>query len=101
MAKGYWIIHLDILDPEGFGPYQAQLMTALRKYGGRFLIRGGRAEVLEGQSRSRCAVIEFESYDTAAQCYNSPEYTHARTLRKRKSIGDVLVTESYDGPQPE
>jgi hypothetical protein len=37
--KGYWVIQLDIIDPDGFGPYQANLMEALRLYDGRFLIR--------------------------------------------------------------
>jgi len=99
--KGYWVIQLDIIDPDGFGPYQAKLMEALRLYDGRFLIRGGRAETVEGRSRSRCAVIEFPDYDAALRCYHSSEYTEARTLRRGKSVGDVIITEAYGGPQPQ
>ena len=99
--KGYWVVQVDILDPDGFGPYQAKLMETLRLFGGRFLIRGGRAETVEGQSRARCAIIEFPDYDAAMLCYRSPEYTEARELRRGKSVGDVVVTEGYGGPQPQ
>jgi len=99
--KGYWVIQLDIIDSDGFGPYQVKLMEALRLYDGQFLIRGGRAETVEGRSRSRCAVIEFPDYDTALRCYHSPEYTEARALRLGKSVGDVIITEAYGGSQPQ
>ena len=42
MAKGYWIAHLDVTDPEGYKEYQAANAVAFRKYGGRFLVRAER-----------------------------------------------------------
>ena len=47
--KGYWIVHVDVTDPEGYKPYQAANATPFGKFGARFLVRGGRCEVMEGQ----------------------------------------------------
>jgi uncharacterized protein (DUF1330 family) len=98
-AKGYWIAQVDISDPEGYKAYQAEIQTSLRKYGGRFRIRGGKSEVVEGQGRSRAVVIEFPDYDAALQCYRSLEYAKAKALRQGKATADITVVEGYDGPQ--
>ena len=100
MPKGYWMVHVDISDPEGYKAYVAANAEAFHKYGARFLVRGGRFEPLEGKSRSRNVVIEFKDYDTALACYRSPEYQKARALREPHSVADIIVIEGYDGPQP-
>lgn len=100
MPKGYWVARIDVSDPEGYKEYVAANAEAFRKYGGRFLVRGGRSEAVEGQSRSRNVVIEFKDYDTALACYRSPEYAQAMALRRGRSTGELLVIEGYDGPQP-
>lgn len=83
MAKGYWIAHVDVSDLEGYKAYVAANAEPLRKYGGRFLVRGGTFEAPEGRSR-----------------YNSAEYQRAVALRTPHSVADILVIEGYDGPQP-
>lgn len=98
--KGYWIALVDVHDPERYKAYIAANAAAFRKYGGRFLIRGGEREVVEGQARSRTVVIEFKDYATALACYRSPEYAKALARRTPVSDGDVIVIEGYDGPQP-
>ena len=100
MAKGYWVAHVDVTDPEAYKAYVAANAVAFRKYGGRFLVRGGAREVVEGKARSRNVVIEFKDYATALECYRSAEYRHAISLRTKASAGDVVVIEGYDGPQP-
>ena len=82
MPKGYWIVGVDISDQEKYKAYVAANAEPLRKYGGRFLVRGGRFEGVEGGSRSRNAVVEFPSYQAAIDCWKSPEYQRAITLRK-------------------
>ena len=57
MAKGYWIVRVDIDDPERYKKYIAANAAPLRKYGARFLVRGGAFEGVEGGSRARNAVI--------------------------------------------
>ena len=100
MPKGYWIAQVDVSDPEAYQAYMRENAVAFRKYGARFLVRGGRAEVVEGQGRSRRVVLEFADYDTALACYRSPEYARAIALRRDVSTADVVVIEGYDGPQP-
>ena len=100
MAKGYWIVRVDVTDPEGYKEYVAANAAAFSKYGARFVIRGGRFEAPEGKPRARNVVIEFKDYDTAAACYHSAEYMAAKALRDGRSEADLLIVEGYDGPQP-
>ena len=100
MAKGYWIAHVDISDPEGYKQYQVENAVAFRKYGARFLARGGASELVEGKQRSRHVIIEFKDYATALACYHSPEYAVAKEIRQGKSDMDLVVVEGYDGAQP-
>jgi uncharacterized protein (DUF1330 family) len=100
MAKGYWIAHVDVSDPEGYKDYQAANAIAFRKYGARFLVRGGTSEQPEGRTRSRHVIIEFEDYATALACYRSSEYTAAKQKRLGKSDIDLVIVQGYDGAQP-
>ena len=98
--KGYWVVHVDVTEPEAYKAYIAANAVAFKKYGARFLVRGGPGETMEGKVRARTVVIEFKDYETALACYRSPEYAHALELRKNASTGDLQVVEGYDGPQP-
>jgi uncharacterized protein (DUF1330 family) len=100
MAKGYWIARVDVSDEDGYKPYAAANPAIFRKFGGRFVVRAGRFECVEGASRSRNVVIEFPSYDAALACYRSPEYQRNIAVRKPHSVADIVVIEGYDGPQP-
>ena len=100
MAKGYWVAFADVHDPEGYKAYVTENTKAFRKYGGRFLTRGGQYEAPEGKPRSRTVVIEFPTYQSALECYRSPEYAKAMALRNGKSIMDLSIVEGYAGPQP-
>ncbi len=100
MAKGYWIAHVDVADAERYKEYVAANAAAFAKYGARFLTRGGRHEVVEGQSRARHVVIEFPSLQAAQDCWHSPEYRRAWAIRQPVSTADVVIVEGYDGPQP-
>jgi len=97
VLKGYWLAHIDVTDPEGYKPYQTANATAFGKFGARFLVRGGRAEVMEGRVRSRAVAIEFPSYEAALACYRSPEYQAAKALRAGKADVDLVVIEAYGG----
>jgi len=100
MAKGYWIGRIDVHNGEGYKPYAAANAGIFRKYGGRFVVRGGKFESVEGTSRSRNVVIEFPDYATALACYQSPEYQANIKVRLPHSTGDLVIVEGYDGPQP-
>jgi len=100
MAKGYWMVRVDITDPEQYKKYVAANAEPFAKYGARFLARAGRHQVLEGSTRSRNVVIEFPSYQAALDCWNSPEYQAVMKIRLPVSTADLVVIEGYDGPQP-
>ncbi len=100
MAKGYWIVRVDITDQEQYKAYVAANAEPLRKFGARFLVRAGRFENPEGTSRTRNAVIEFPTYQAALDCWKSPEYQQIIKLRERVSTIDLIVIEGYEGPQP-
>jgi uncharacterized protein (DUF1330 family) len=100
MAKGYWIVRVDVSDPEAYKAYVTANAQAIRKFGAHFLIRAGKYETVEGESRARNVVIEFADYATALACYRSPEYAAAVKLRSGASTADIIVIEGYDGPQP-
>ena len=67
MAKGYWIGRVDVHDEEGYKPYAAANPAIFRKYGGRFVVRAGKFECTEGESRTRNVVIEFPDYDIGSR----------------------------------
>jgi uncharacterized protein (DUF1330 family) len=100
MSKGYWIVRMDVRDPEKYKDYAAANAVAFKKYGARFLVRGGKFETLEGSSRARNVVIEFPSHQAALDCWHSPEYKRALAIRAPISQGDIVIVEGYDGPQP-
>jgi uncharacterized protein (DUF1330 family) len=100
MAKGFWIVRVDITDPVRYKDYIAANARPLAKFGARFLVRGGAFENPEGTSRARNAVIEFPTYQAALDCWKSPDYQHAISLREPVSTADLVIIEGYEGPQP-
>ena len=97
MAKGYWIGRVDVNNEEGYKPYMAANPAIFQKFGGRFIVRGGKFTAVEGQSRSRNVVIEFDSYATAKACHDSPEYQAAAKIRDEASKADLMIIEGYEG----
>ena len=100
MAKAYWIVRADVADPERYKLYMVANAAPFKKYGARFLVRGGRFENPEGTCRSRNVVLEFPSYDAALACWKSPEYQAAIRLRQPVSTFDLVIIDAYEGPQP-
>jgi uncharacterized protein (DUF1330 family) len=100
MPKGYWIARVDVRNAETYKNYVAANGVAFAKFGGRFVVRGGRFETVAGTSRSRNVVIEFPSYDTALQCWHSPEYQAAKAKQEGGAEIDTIIIEGYEGPQP-
>lgn len=100
MAKGYWVGLVDVNDDEAYKEYVRETAAAYKRYGARFLVRGGAMTKAEGNTRSRVVVIEFPNYETALACRNSPEYAKAKALREGISQADIVVVEGYDGLQP-
>ena len=72
MAKGYWIARVDVKNEEAYKPYAAANPAIFKKYGGRFLVRGGKFDAAEGSTRARNVVIEFPDYAAALAAIARP-----------------------------
>jgi uncharacterized protein (DUF1330 family) len=94
------MIHGDVTDIDQYKLYMAANAEPLKKYGAKFLVRAGKFQTVEGSSRSRNTIVEFPSYQAALDCWNSPEYQHALSLRKAVSTLDLTIVEGYEGAQP-
>jgi uncharacterized protein (DUF1330 family) len=93
MAKGYWIAHVDVNDPEGYKGYVTASKIAFDKYGAHVLARGGAFEATEGKGRARNVVIEFPSLKAAQDCYHSPEYQAAKVIRQKFANAEIVLVE--------
>src|SRR5438105_12876241 len=93
----YVIANVDVHDPQAYEEYRRHVPETLERYGGRFLVRGGEIEQLEGSwEPNRLVVLEFESVEAAKRWYDSDEYQAIIGLRRRTSTGDLVLVEGYD-----
>ncbi len=98
MAKGYWIAHVTVTDPERYKDYVAANAKAFEKFNAKFVVRGGAFEVAGGSAGGdRHVVLEFESYAIAKACYASPEYRAAEKIRDEASTANVIIIEGVEG----
>ncbi len=90
----YIMVQIRITDPERYKEYVAQVQPTVEKYGGRFLVRGGAYEVLEGDwPERRQVVLEFPTRALARAWYDSPEYAPLLRLRHSASQGRAILIE--------
>jgi uncharacterized protein (DUF1330 family) len=93
MPKGYIIARVDITDLDAYSQYAPAATEAIKRHGGRPLVRGGRREALEGEARARNVVIEFDSYEAARTYYYSSEYQAAKAKRAGAAVTEFVLVE--------
>lgn len=93
--RAYLIVEAQVTDPLAYEPYKQAAQAAIALYGGRYLVRGGTVDVLEGErpAPQRLVVVEFASRDQAQKFYHSPEYQAARALRRDAATMNIWVVE--------
>jgi uncharacterized protein (DUF1330 family) len=91
--KGYVIGEIEVTDQKPYDEYRGQVLATIEKYGGRFLVRGGKAEAVEGAAPKRMVVLEFPSLEQAQKWYRSPEYAPLILLRQKGSRGRLVLAE--------
>jgi uncharacterized protein (DUF1330 family) len=90
----YVIAEVNVTNPAGYEPYRPLAGASIARYGGRFLVRGGGAARLEGETDpARIVVIEFPDIETARRWYYSEEYQAALKIRQANSTARVLLVE--------
>ena len=88
------IAHIDVKDPVRYEDYKKMSPVSIEKFGGRFVARGGKTEVLEGTWQpKRLVLLEFPSVERAREWWASDEYAPAKALRQATSVGDMIVVE--------
>ena len=89
---GYVIVDVEVLDPEAYREYTQAVPATLEPFGGRFIVRGGAYETLEGDWHpQRIVVIEFPSLERAKAWHASPEYKAILSLRLRPASTNFLT----------
>jgi len=88
----YVIVDIEVTDPVEYEEYKRLAAPTVAAHGGRYVVRGGAAEVLEGDwVPHRLVVLEFESVARARQWWASPEYAAARVVRQRTARTTMVV----------
>jgi uncharacterized protein (DUF1330 family) len=92
--SAYVIGEIDVTDPAVYEDYRKQVLAVVTKYGGRFLVRGGKVDSKEGGwAPRRIVVLEFPSMEQAQKWYQSPEYAPLIKLRQKASKGKLILVE--------
>ena len=92
--SAYVIAQVKVQDPERYADYRSMVVPTIEAYGGKFIVRGGEVETLEGDwDPARMIIIEFDSRERAKQWLHSEEYREARALRHAISTGNMIVVE--------
>lgn len=90
----YLIARIEVTDPHRYEEYKALAPPAIEAHGGKYLVRGGPHETVEGETEQRrVVVLEFPDVDAARAFYHSPEYTAARAVRDGAAEGQFVIVE--------
>jgi len=89
----YVIGEIEVTDPATYQDYGKQVLPTIQKFGGKFVVRGGKADALEGAAPKRMVVLKFPSVEQAQSWYRSADYAPLIKLRQKASRGRVIVVE--------
>jgi uncharacterized protein (DUF1330 family) len=92
--SAYVTADVEVIDADGYEDYRRQVPAAIAAHGGRYLMRGGATEKLEGSwLPKRCVILEFPSMAAFKVWWDSPEYQTLRAIRERTTKSHLVVTE--------
>ena len=88
------IVDIEVTDPVRYEDYKRLASAAIAAHGGRYLVRGGRSEVLDGTwTPRRLVVLEFDSFEQAKAWRESPEYAEAKNVREHCARSNMVIVE--------
>jgi uncharacterized protein (DUF1330 family) len=92
--SAYVIAEIEVVDPAAYEDYRKQVPAVVARFGGRFIVRGGKIDPREGGwTPKRIVVVEFPSLAQAQKWYDSPDYAPLIKLRQKASKGKVILVE--------
>jgi len=90
----YLIVDIDITDPVRYADYIKAVPASIAAYGGKFVVRGGKAQRLEGSwNPKRVVVLHFDTYERALEWWGSEEYREPKALRQSASVSNMILIE--------
>jgi uncharacterized protein (DUF1330 family) len=92
--SAYVIVEIDVHDPVGYEEYKKSASATVQAHGGKYIVRGGKTEVLEGDWQpKRIVVLEFPSMERAKEWLNCEEYRESRKMRHRTARTNMILVE--------
>lgn len=96
----YVIVEIEVTDPQLYETYKGLAPPAVKAYGGKYIARGGKTVLLEGEKApQRLVILAFESVERAQAWWDSPEYAEAKKMRQQASRTRMVVIEGYEEGQ--
>ena len=90
----YVIADVDVKDPAAFEEYRKAVPALIEKYGGKYIVRGGTHEILEGYwEPARLVVLEFPSMEHARRFFQSKDYRPIKSLRVNSALSNLVLVE--------
>jgi uncharacterized protein (DUF1330 family) len=90
----YVIVEIEVVDPVGYEEYKKRAHETVLKYGGKYIVRGGKTEVLEGDWKpKRIVILEFDSMERAKEWLECEEYREPRKMRHRTAKTNMILLE--------
>jgi uncharacterized protein (DUF1330 family) len=90
----YVIVEIEIVDPVVYEDYKKQASDTVHKYGGKYIVRGGTTELLEGApDPKRIVILEFPTMERAKEWLNCEEYREPRRLRHLSAKTRMILAE--------
>ena len=90
----YIIVEIEVTDPVGYEEYKREAAATVEQYGGKYIVRGGACETLEGDWKpKRIVVLQFNNMEGAKAWLNSPEYVEPRKQRHRTAKTRMILVE--------
>ncbi len=95
--SAYVIVEIEVTDPAGYEEYKKLAGETVFKYGGKYIVRGGVVEVLEGDWKpKRLVILQFDNVQRAKDWLNSPEYREPRKMRHRTANTRMILVEGHE-----
>ena len=90
----YVIVEIEVTDPVGYEEYKKRASDTVHRHGGKYIVRGGPAEVLEGDwTPKRIVVLQFDSMERAKEWLNCEEYREPRAMRHRTAKTNMILVD--------
>ena len=91
---GYLIAELNVTDKDLFAEFATKIFELVKVHNGRYLVRGGESQVIEGDwSPQRVVVMEFDSYDQVKAFVSTPEYKELAKIRSNSSTASTIIVD--------